>query len=203
MEQNSFDIQAMSLKTNLSIPTLKTFLGIPFLGTCNASTASEAKEMYLRYCTEGKEESDEAYLALCKWIELESSYEELLDAYLYCSQDTDAEENATAKLIEKAKDKIETFSFIEMDEFLDSAPAFLNSIILSRMYEVAVSFAEFDKIYESENEGPEFSKKVLMKLVELADTDEEFTKLLNYVDVEKEELKNLCKKLASSFGWQG
>ena len=72
-----FDIQRMSKESNIPISQIKSRLGLPLEGICDAATIKEAQLAY-KQAPNGSESED---LALEKWMELITTIEQAQEAY--------------------------------------------------------------------------------------------------------------------------
>lgn len=76
MERQKWNLEKMSNDSGIPIPVLKTLLGIPLEGVCNATTAKEAENLFA--VCEAK--TDLEVINFRKWVELAPSFEVAFDA---------------------------------------------------------------------------------------------------------------------------
>ncbi len=72
-EDISSPLQDLSDDVYVPLSVVKEILGLSILGTCDATTARQAQEKF----EEADIDSDDAYLALKKWIELEDNVDNM------------------------------------------------------------------------------------------------------------------------------
>ncbi len=69
--KKELDIKLMSKELGISIPEIKTLLGIPLDGVCDATTAEDAEKMF----DECQPKTEKQVICFKKWVELTSSFE--------------------------------------------------------------------------------------------------------------------------------